>query len=76
MCGSVGIHLAYGEVSCGKTNAVGMALAACYNLEKGFQTYLSDSVARHPLGVFGLFCLCLMTPSDCAVLKQLLIWWD
>ena len=67
MCGRVAIHIAYGDISCGKTNAGKVALAAACNLEKGFQTYLSDSIARHHLG--GAMPFVFDDPSDNAVLK-------
>ena len=50
MCGSVAVHIDYGIICHGKTNAAKVALAAACNLEKGSQTYLSDSIARHHLG--------------------------
>ena len=36
MNGSVAIHIAYGDISWGKTNAGKVALAAACNLENGF----------------------------------------
>jgi len=36
MCGTVAIHIAYGDVSRGKSNAVKLALAACCNYPKGY----------------------------------------
>ena len=71
MCGSVAVHIAYGGISRGKTNAAKVALAASCNLEKGFQTYLSDSIARHHLG--GALPFVFDDPSDNSVLKQTLI---
>ena len=71
MCGNVAIHIAYGEISRGKSNAVRIALAAACNLRKGFQTYLSESIARHHLG--GALPFAFDDPSDTRVLKQLLI---
>ena len=46
MCGSVAIHIAYGDVSRGKSNAVKLALATCCNYPKGYLTRLSESMAR------------------------------
>lgn len=71
ICGSVAVHIAYGDISRGKTNAAKVALAAACNLEKGFQTYLSDSIARHHLG--GALPFVFDDPSDNSVLKQMLI---
>ena len=71
MCGSVAVHIAYGGISRGKTNTAKVALAASCNLEKGFQTYLSDSIARHHLG--GALPFVFDDPSDNSVLKQTLI---
>lgn len=70
-CGSVGVHIAYGEVSKGKSNAAKIALAAACNLSHGFQTYLSDSVARQHLS--GALPFVFDDPSNNAVLKQILI---
>ena len=71
MCGSVAVHIAYGDISRGKTNATKVALAAACNLEKGFQTYLSDSIARQHLG--GALPFVYDDPSEISLLKQLLI---
>ena len=70
-CGSVAVHIAFGDVSRGKSNAAKIALAAAYNLPHGFQTYLSDSVARQHLTAALPFVF--DGPSNNAVLKQILI---
>lgn len=41
--GSVGIHIAYGGISRGKTTAAKIALAVCCNLQKGYTISLSVS---------------------------------
>ena len=56
---------------CGSVAAAKVALAASCNLEKGFQTYISDSIARHHLG--GALPFVFDDPSDNSVLKQMLI---
>ena len=71
ICTNVAIHIAYGGISRGKSNAARVALAASCNLEKGFQTYLTDSMARYHLG--GALPFVFDDPSDSSLLKQLLI---
>ena len=44
--GSVGIHVAFGPISRGKSNATKIALAACCSYPKGYTSDLSDSLAR------------------------------
>lgn len=70
-CGNVAIHMAYGGVSHGKTNAIKIALAASANYPAGYTTYLSESTARHYLASampFGYD-----DPSSVDILRQLLI---
>ena len=71
LLGSVAIHIAYGDVSRGKSNAARVALASSCNLSMGFQTYLTDSIARHHLG--GALPFVFDDPSDTNTLKQMLI---
>ncbi len=71
LSGSVGIHIACGAVSRGKSTAVKVALAAACNLEKGYKTYLSDSSARRYLA--GALPFAFDDPSNATILKQLLI---
>lgn len=71
LCGSVAVHMAFGEVSRGKSNAVKIALAACCNFPKGYETFLTDSSARRHLS--GALPFAYDDPSNEAVLKQLLI---
>ena len=40
-CGSVGIPIAFGDVSRGKTNCAKIAIAVCGNYPKGYTGYLS-----------------------------------
>ena len=70
-CGSVAVQIAFGEISRGKSNAAKIALAAACNLQHGFQTYLSDSVARQHLS--GALPFVLDDPSNNTILKQILI---
>ena len=59
----------YGDVSRGKINAAKLALSAACNLEKRFQTYFSDRIARQHLG--GALPFAFDDPSDTTV--QMLI---
>ena len=47
--GAVGIHVAFGPISRGKSNATKIALAACCSYPKGYTSDLSDSLARRYL---------------------------
>ena len=71
MIQTVPVHVAYGDVSRGKSNAAKIALAATCNLTRGFQTYISESIARQQLS--GALPFVLDDPSSTAVLKQILI---
>ncbi len=71
MCGSVAIHIAYGDVSRGKSNAVKLALAACCNYLKGYLTRLSESMARRFLS--GALPFAYDDPGNDELVKQLLI---
>ena len=44
MCGNLAIHIAYGEISRGKSNAVRIALAAACNLRKVVQKWLLNDI--------------------------------
>ena len=46
LCSGVSVHVAFGEVSKGKSNAVKIAIAACCNIYKGYLTYMTESLAR------------------------------
>ncbi len=71
LCGSVSIHAAFGDVSKGKSNAVKTAIAACCNLQRGYLTYLTESLAREFLG--NALPFAYDDPTNAIVLKQLLI---
>ncbi len=71
ICGSVSVHVAYGDVSKGKSNAVKAAIAACCNLGRGYLTYLSESLAREFIGNGLPFAY--DDPTNAFVLRQLLI---
>ena len=69
--GSVGVHVAYGEISKGKSNAVKVAISACCNLEKGYLTYMTESLSRQLLSNGLPFAY--DDPTNAVVLKQVLI---
>ena len=69
--GSVGIHIAYGGISRGKTTAAKIALAVCCNLQKGYTISLSESLARRYLR--GAVPYVYDDPSDDNVVKDLLM---
>ena len=71
MCGAAAVHIAYGDVSKGKTNAVKVAIASACNYPTGYVTYLSESAARQHLKVALPFVL--DDPSNEEVVKQVLI---
>lgn len=71
LCGSVSVHVAYGEVSKGKSNSVKVAVAACCNLQRGYLTYMTESLAREFLSNSLPFAY--DDPTNAVVLKQLLI---
>ena len=71
LLGSVGIHVAFGEISKGKSNAVKVVIAACCNLEKGYLTYMTESLSRQLLSNGLPFAF--DDPTNAAVLKQVLI---
>jgi len=71
MCGTVAIHIAYGDVSRGKSNAVRLNLAACCIYPKGYLTHLSESMARRFLS--GALPFTYDDPSNDGLVKQLLI---
>ena len=63
MCGAAVIHIAYSDVSKGKSNAVKLALASACNYPTGYVTYLSESAARQHLKVATSMAL-LKTPPQ------------
>ena len=69
LCSGVSVHVAFGEVSKGKSNAVKIAIAACYNLY--ILTYMTESLAREFLSNGLPFAY--DDPTNSGVLKQLLI---
>lgn len=71
MCGSVAIHIAYGQVSRSKSIAVKLSLAACCNYPKGYQTSLTDSMARRYLS--GALPFAYDDPENAELVKQFLI---
>ena len=71
LCGSVGIPIAVGGVSRGKSIALKMVLAACCNYPNGYQTCLSESMARQFLS--GSLPFGFDDPTNGDIVKQLLI---
>lgn len=71
LLGNVAIHIAFGDVSRGKSNAARVALSAAGNLKNGFQTFISESIAR--LHLSGALPFVFDDPSDITILKQMLI---
>ena len=61
----------YGGVSKGKSTAVMLALAACCNYPKGYQTHLTESMARRFLS--GALPFAYDDPENADLVKQLLI---
>ena len=69
--GSVGVHVAVGAISRGKSNCAKVALAVTGNYPKGYAIYLMDSMARSYLS--GALGFVYDDPSTDAVLKPLLM---
>lgn len=71
LSGSAAVHLAVGGVSKGKSIALKLALAACCNYPNGYQTCLSESMARRYLS--GSLPFGYDDPENDEIVKQLLI---
>lgn len=71
LCGSVAIPIAVGGVSRGKSIALKLVLAACCNYPNGYQTCLSESMARRFLS--GSLPFGYDDPGNDEIVKQLLI---
>ena len=71
LCGSVAIHMAVGDVSRGKSIALQSVLAACCNYPNGYNTCLSESMARRFLS--GSLPFGYDDPANDEVVRQLLI---
>ena len=69
-CGSVGIPLAFGPISRGKTIMAKLAVAMCGNYPKGYTCYLSPSMARSHLS--GGLPFIFDDPDNDFVIKSLL----
>ena len=69
--GSVGIHVAFGPNSRGKSSATKIALAACCSYPKGYTSDLSESLARRYLQ--GAIPFVYDDPSNEKVFKDLLM---
>jgi len=71
LSGSAAVHIAVGGVSRGKSIALKLALAACCNYPNGYQTCLSESMARRYLS--GSLPFGYDDPGNDEIVKQLLI---
>lgn len=71
LCGSVAIHMAVGGVSRGKSISLQTVLAACCNYPNGYQTNLTESMARRFLG--GSLPFGYDDPANTDIVKQLLV---
>lgn len=71
LTGSAAIHIAVGGVSKGKSIALKLVLAACCNFPNGYQTCLSESMARRFLS--GGLPFGYDDPGNDDIVKQMLI---